>query len=300
MLAITRGMPSPNPALVEVFDLLRQRGYEVEIGIGDEAVLDPDHLRVEHDLYILKSHTSLWLSVASILHRQGALILNPYRSCLAVQDKIAAAHSLREAGVPSPPYWVTVNTRLLHTLLELHPLVIKPYIGGRGIGVQVIRHHHELSALPPPAQPMLVQEYIAGDELKIYVVGDEVFGLRKPDGVTRVATPVSAEIRSIALRCGHIFGLGLYGLDVIKSAQGPVVIDVNYFPSYKGIPGAARHVANYIENYARGDTLLGKDADAVAHGLLGASPAETWPPYATYPLAPLHDLMEQHESEWDA
>jgi ribosomal protein S6--L-glutamate ligase len=53
-------------------------------------------------------------------------------------------------------------------------------------------------------------------------------------------------VQEIALRCGRIFGLGLYGLDVIEGPTGPVVIDLNYFPSYKGMPDAAALLARYI------------------------------------------------------
>jgi len=68
---------------VELFDILRGRGFRVEIGVAEELVVRPEKLAVKHDLYILKSHTSLWLSLAGVLHLQGARLLNPYLPCLA-------------------------------------------------------------------------------------------------------------------------------------------------------------------------------------------------------------------------
>ncbi|TMB03538.1 MAG: hypothetical protein E6J70_05130, partial [Deltaproteobacteria bacterium] len=53
-----------------------------------------------------------------------------------------------------------------------------------------------------------------------------------------------------ALRCGRLFGLGLYGLDVIESAEGPLVVDMNYFPSYRDVPNAAALLDDFIEDYA--------------------------------------------------
>jgi hypothetical protein len=32
-----------------------------------------------------------------------------------------------------------------------------------------------------------------------------------------------------------------------------LVVDLNYFPGYKGIPGIAPVIAGYIEGYAKGD-----------------------------------------------
>jgi ribosomal protein S6--L-glutamate ligase len=64
--------------------------------------------------------------------------------------------------------------------------------------------------------------------------------------------PVSDEVADIARRVGRAFGLGLYGLDVLETAAGPRVVDVNHFPGYKGCPGAAEAVADYLEAAARG------------------------------------------------
>ena len=64
--------------------------------------------------------------------------------------------------------------------------------------------------------------------------------------------PVTPEVRDIALRCGQAMGLSLYGLDVIESPDGPFVVDVNYFPGYKGVPGGAAAIAEHIDARARG------------------------------------------------
>jgi hypothetical protein len=68
MLAFRNNARSPNPTLVAVFDILRGRGYQVEIGIAEQMLLQPEDFSVKHDLYILKSHTDLWLSLAGVLH----------------------------------------------------------------------------------------------------------------------------------------------------------------------------------------------------------------------------------------
>ena len=59
-------------------------------------------------------------------------------------------------------------------------------------------------------------------------------------------------MRDIALGCGALFGMGLYGLDVLVPRSGPVVVDVNSFPGYAGVPGAAKVIADYIDGYAHG------------------------------------------------
>lgn len=253
MLAFTRTTLNPNPVLVELFERLRQQGCEVELGVADEMVMDPAQFTVRHDLYVLKSHTALWLSLAGILHSQGARILNPYQACLSAHDKIIAERRLEAAGIPTPASWVTGDLNLLSSLADERPLMVKPYIGGRGAGVVRVDGANALAALEPPQQPVLIQECIPGDELKVSVIGDVVDAVRKVEtasGSVRIPCPVSDEVREIALRCGQVFGLKLYGLDVIEGPNGPVVIDLNYFPSYKGVPHAAALLADYIIAYA--------------------------------------------------
>jgi ribosomal protein S6--L-glutamate ligase len=251
--------PVQSPVLVEVFDLLERRGFEIESGMPEETVVRPDRLSVEHDLYVLKSHTELSLSLAGVLAAQGARLLNPYESCLAAQDKIVASRRLRAAGVPAPRTWVTGELERLEPIVEETPLVIKPYRGHRGVDVTLVRSASDLATLGRPTVPMLAQEHVEGpgEDLKVYVVGTHVFAVRKPfspSSFTRPGRPceVDGELCEIALSCGRALGLGLYGLDAIEGPEGSVVVDVNTFPGYKGVPDVAPLIADYIEGYALG------------------------------------------------
>ena len=262
-LLVRRVPPVPSPVLVEVFDILSRRGFDIDSGIAEEMVTRPEDLEPEHDLYLLKSHTELSLSLAGVLHAQGALMLNPYECCISTQNKIVASRRLRWAGVPAPQSWVTGDFELLEDLVQSGPLIVKPHRGHRGAGIRIVHDREGLAALPRTDEPMLVQEYLpgAGEDVKVYVVGEQVFAVRKPFSAQSFTVPgrpsaVSAELREIALRCGAALGLGLYGLDVVESRRGPVVVDVNYFPGYKGVPDVAPLIADYIEGYALGRHLL--------------------------------------------
>jgi ribosomal protein S6--L-glutamate ligase len=262
-ILVRRVPPVPSPVLLDVFALLEQRGFQVDSGIPEELVARPDRLRVEHDLYLLKSHTELALSLAGVLDTLGARLLNPYASCITTQDKIVASRRLRAAGVPVPRSWVTGDLSLLAPLAEEMPLIVKPHRGHRGAGISIVRSPSDLEAVELEDAPVLIQEYVqgSGEDVKVYVAGDEVFAVRKEFSPTSFTRPgrscaVSPEVREIALACGRVLGLGLYGLDVLETESGPVVVDVNYFPGYKGIPGVAAVIADYIEEYAFGRQRL--------------------------------------------
>jgi ribosomal protein S6--L-glutamate ligase len=106
---------------------------------------------------------------------------------------------------------------------------------------------------------MLVQEYLCGyrEEIKVTVIGEQVFAVRlvtRTDGsVIRTPYLVTSDIQQVALKCGRVFGVGLYGMDILLGDAGPVVIDLDYFPSYKGVPKAAPLIAEYILGYAQGN-----------------------------------------------
>jgi ribosomal protein S6--L-glutamate ligase len=261
-LLARRVPPVPSPILEDVSERLRRMGFDVDGAIAEELLIRPDELHPEHDLYLLKSHTEISLSVAGVLAAQGARFLNPHASCLSTQDKIVASRHLRAAGVPVPRTWVTRDYGLLSDVLAATPLIVKPHRGHRGAGISVLRAEADLYALPDSDEPMLVQEHVegTGEDLKLYVIGDAVFGVGKPFSPMSFTQggrprPVN-EYREMALACGRALGLGVYGLDVIESPEGPYVVDVNYFPGYKGVPDVAPLLADYIAAYAHGERQL--------------------------------------------
>jgi ribosomal protein S6--L-glutamate ligase len=44
------------------------------------------------------------------------------------------------------------------------------------------------------------------------------------------------EICKSALDIGNIFGLEIYGIDVVETAEGLVLLDINDFPSFRDSP----------------------------------------------------------------
>lgn len=262
-MVVRRVPPVPSPVLVEVYKILEERGYEVESTIAEEILTRPDEIKPEADLYVLKSHTELSLSLAGALYTQGANILNPYRSCSLTQNKLIVGRMLAEHGIPTPRSWTTADLTLLDEIVDETPLIVKPYLGHRGAGIQTARNRQELREIVLPDVPVIVQELIEGDgeDTKVYCVRDQVFAVRKvfsEQSFTQVGrpVPVSEEVRRLSVKVGEVCGLSLYGLDIIESDRGPFVVDVNYFPGYKGVPEPAPLIADCIDDYAQGRYTL--------------------------------------------
>src|SRR5437870_13716784 len=172
----------PSQLVLEVCEILRQRGVKVACGIAEETLLRPDRPFPKVDLYLLKSYTELSLSLAGVLHRQGARLLNPYPGCYAARNKIIASQVLAAAANPAPRCWVTSDFTLLGNLLNEAPIIVKPYMGWRGEGVHVVRNQAELATVPFPQSPVLGQEDLpgCGEVLHVYIDGEEDFAKVQP------------------------------------------------------------------------------------------------------------------------
>jgi ribosomal protein S6--L-glutamate ligase len=238
----------------EVARLLTHRGARVERISPEDAVTDLTALEPTHDLYVLKSGTDTALSVAGALDAAGAAILNPYAVAAACRDKIVQTQVLRRAGVPVPATYVAGNVSQLEPLLAAGPLVLKPYRGSQGRGVRVVREAGELETIGDRAGPLLAQRFHepTGRDRKLYRIGAEIHGVKRvwpaASYEDKLGEPFSVgeELRELALRCGDAFGIDVYGVDVVETADGPLVVDFSSFPGFKGVRDAAAALSDAI------------------------------------------------------
>jgi len=184
---------------------------------------------------------------------------NPLGPTLEVADRWTLQTRLERAGVSTPPAerretWSEVLAR------HAPPCVVKRVDGraGRAAGV-LLRRAGPLPAAPPFDGPYLVQALVPGDGIDrtLYVAGTRVFlALKRVDAesgrseLLGVTTP-NVRARDLALRTGTVLGLEVYGLDAIETPVGLVVVDVNPFPGFRGIPGAAEAISLHLVRRAR-------------------------------------------------
>ncbi|MEP6787894.1 MAG: hypothetical protein ABJB40_05650, partial [Acidobacteriota bacterium] len=219
MLSYTR-TKADRPEFAEVMANLSAEGFDVSVGVAESLAIRPEELRVEADLYILKSNSALWLNLAGVLDEQGAHILNPYPACVGTINKIRAAASLSAAQIPIPRSWVTGNLERILDATDVTQFLLKPNVGHGSAGIRLVRDRTELAAMQID-DGMLVQELITPveDELKFYVIGDRVFGIRKhADSGLREPVTVEPILEDIALRCGRALGLEICGVDVLVTS----------------------------------------------------------------------------------
>lgn len=257
---LERGNPPRfNPIVAETFEILGRHGHQVTALYPEEELLRLDTLRVEADLYLLKSDTEFALSLACALNGLGAKVLNRYEACLLAKDKTLAANVLLRAGIPTPRSFAAAEPARLAGELGHSPLILKPHRGYHGAGIAVVEDQAALDQAPYYPDMVFAQDYLAQArrDLKIFAIGEQIFAVRKAfaaDSFLKAGEPAALPpaIEAIARGCGAAFGLELYGLDIAEQAGEAYVVDVNYFPGYRGVPEAAPRLAAHFITAARG------------------------------------------------
>ncbi|MGQ0672688.1 MAG: ATP-grasp domain-containing protein [Hyphomicrobium sp.] len=249
---------------------LQRRGYKVSSVLFSELYLDLGRIAVTADLYISKASTELQISLAGILHDRGARLLNTWASSSYVRDKARVTAALMAAGVPVPPSCLASDSRRAALELGRERVIVKPVRGTSGRGIEIVSTPADHDRLPRGPHFVQVYDRLSNDDLKVYVVGREVSIVRRSFPATTVEEKLGRPhadplIEAIGRKVGDLFGLELYGLDVVETSAGPVVVDVNACPGFVGAPDAGRRVAAYI------DLAMSGRSTPVQHGQLVAA-----------------------------
>src|ERR671931_1991231 len=243
---------------------LRQWGHDVDLLEPHATVIRlSDLVTQRYDAYVLKTAADgPGLSLLDAAEAAGIPTINNAWSVRLVRDKAVAIAVAHAHGLPVPPTYFVAHPRLL-TLIppEDYPLVVKPSNGSACRDIYRVNHAADLAslALADGAHAfLLAQRYVdnPGFDIKLYVAGTQVYAVRKksplhPDvHVTEGLIPVTRALRTLALNVGELFGLDLYGVDVVQTAEGWVGVDINDFPSFGGVPGAVDLIATFILHMA--------------------------------------------------
>ncbi|MFB7462180.1 RimK family alpha-L-glutamate ligase [Streptomyces sp. NPDC056224] len=254
------GMPN------EVIGQLSAWGHQVDVvRPGGSLLRMTEAVRAgTHDAWVLKTVSGgPGLTLLEAAAATGTTTVNDARSIRGVRDKALAAAIGRARGLPLPTTYAAARPELLREIPEAeYPLVVKPADGSSGRAVHLVSSPRRLESLLPVLAGeglLIAQPYVpnSGTDIKVYGVGGELFATERcsplnPDpSVRERRVPLSAEVAAIAEQVGSVYGLDLYGVDVLLGPDGPVVVDVNDFPSFRQVPDAAARVARAVLELAR-------------------------------------------------
>ena len=202
------------------------------------------------------------------IERLGMLIINPPLSIERSVDKYHALTLLEENGLPVPRTAVTEShEEALKCFYELgEDVIVKPLFGSRGVGstrisdpdvaarvFRTISFYHGV---------LYLQEFIPHgfSDIRAFVVGDRVIASMHriaenwKTNVSLGAKPVSVnldeELENLAVKAAEVIGCKVTGVDILESPKGPVVVELNSQPGWRGLQSVTKiDIADEIVGY---------------------------------------------------
>jgi ribosomal protein S6--L-glutamate ligase len=206
------------------------------------------------------SVTAPGLAVVRQLEAQGVPLLNGAAAIARSRDKLSALQQLAAAGVRIPR---TVLARGGGDVKDLVaqvgglPAILKLIQGTQGVGVMIAHSLAEvesiLSTLWDLGQEILLQEFVSesrGSDIRALVVGERVVGAMRRAaksgefrsnlhrGGAGTALELPPDYTEAAVRAARALGLDVAGVDLLESADGPKVMELNSSPGFEGLERA--------------------------------------------------------------
>ncbi|HXG92379.1 MAG TPA: ATP-grasp domain-containing protein [Blastocatellia bacterium] len=251
---------------------LRKRGIRVSVidpqtascAMGDDGWLDG------LDLIVARGRSYSLLCLLAWAESRGVRTINTKQSIAAVHNKAEMSVKLAAGNLPMPrSFFGNINRLVEETTRASYPLILKPVFGDNCAGLRVVGSADEMRRVEWREPVALAQSFLPTDgyDLNLYSIGDAVWAVRKPspldrinrtscDGLFAELLPLTKELEEMARQCGEMFGLELFGVDCIETENGPVIIEVNNYPNYTGVPRASECLADYVISRALQESLL--------------------------------------------
>lgn len=187
----------------------------------------------------------------------GVFSLNESTSITRSRDKLRCLQILSRSGIGLPVTSYAHSTKMTEKLVKSvggAPCVIKLLEGTQGKGVILADTDKGAESIIDGFRQMhahfLVQEFIKecnGCDIRCFVIGDRVVAsmMRKAKegdfrsnlhrGGTAIPIEISEEEARVSVNAAKALGLNVAGVDLVRSARGPLVLEVNSSPGLQGI-----------------------------------------------------------------
>lgn len=226
---------------------------------------------------IASSLTKYGTSIVRQFEMQGIFSTTSSLAINRTRDKLRATQIMARAGVGIPKTVFARETAEVQDLIDQaggSPLIIKVARGTHGNGVVLAETNKAAQAVMQAfyveGVNFLVQEYIkesAGTDIRAFVVGGKVVASMKRQsldddfrsnlhqGGEGTVVKLTDEERRTAQKAAKAMGLPICGVDMMRSARGPLVLEVNASPGFAIEKVTGRNVASqiieYVERHAK-------------------------------------------------
>ena len=191
----------------------------------------------------------------------GTFCVNPAAGITASRDKLHAHQILARERIGMPPTAFAASPKDTSNLIGLvgsTPLIVKllESTQGKGVVLAETRKAAEsvINAFRGLKANFLVQHFVkeaAGMDVRCLVIAGRVvaamtrrgaegeFRSNLHQGGSAATVRITREEREAAVRAARAFGLNFAGVDLLRSGNGPMVLEVNSSPGLEGIETAS-------------------------------------------------------------
>lgn len=187
----------------------------------------------------------------------GTYCVNGSAGITASRDKLHAHQVLasKRIGMPTTAFAASPkDTSNLMALVGTAPLIVKLLESTQGKGVVLAETKKAAESVIDAFRGLkanfLVQDFVkeaAGEDIRCLVIAGKVVAAMKRTGAdgdfrsnlhrggSATVVRISKIERDTAVRAARAFGLGMAGVDLLRSDAGPKVLEVNSSPGFEGI-----------------------------------------------------------------
>jgi RimK family alpha-L-glutamate ligase len=187
------------------------------------------------------------------LERKGFYIINPAEAIEHCADKYDILAILEDNNIPVPR---TIATESVNEGLKAFAdlgsdVILKPIFGSRGIGAtrivdseiaatifKAITFHHGV---------IYIQEFVPHgySDIRAFIVNNYVIAAMRrvakswktnySQGAKPAPIKLDLELAELAVKATKAVGCKIAGVDILEGPKGPVIVDVNSQPGWKGL-----------------------------------------------------------------
>jgi len=187
------------------------------------------------------------------LQRSGLYVINPPEAIEHCVDKYDILAILEEKRLPVPRTAVSENVEeAMVAFKELGgDIIVKPIFGSRGIGATRVADkeiaYTVFRSIRYYRGVVYLQEFVqhGSSDIRAFVVGNRVIAAMRrvanswKTNYSQGARPQNFkpdhEIETLAVKSAESIECKIAGVDILESSKGPMVVDVNSQPGWKGL-----------------------------------------------------------------
>lgn len=235
----------------------------------------------KYDAVIPRIGASVTFFGTAVLRQFEMMGVYPVNESVAIsrsRDKLRSLQLLSREGIGLPITVFAHRTGNAEELLEIiggAPVVIKLLEGTQGIGVVLGETHNAASSIIQAfggvKTNILIQQFVKeanGEDIRCLVIDGKVVAAMKRTGKegdfrsnlhqggSAKPIKITPAERKTAVAAAKTMGLNVCGVDLLRSASGPVVMEVNSSPGLEGVEKAtgidvAGKIITFIEEHAK-------------------------------------------------